>query len=276
MGLLRYDLPRSALAHGLRLIYIARSRDDGDWQSLPHAHNCAEIFCVLKGGGEFLVDDQHLSVTAGDLMLINPHIPHTERSAKNTPMEYLVAGIEGARFQGLFSDEDRYFRLHDNGCGSYRFYLEAILRECDGKQEGWQEICEDLTRVLSRLLRRQLALRATLPSRARTGSECARVRQYMDEHFAEALNLDALARLTHMSRHYLAHSFTRETGQSPIRYLNTRRIEASKRLLENSDSPVGQIALSVGFSSLSYFTQRFKEATGITPTQFRDQCKQED
>ena len=269
MGLLRYDLPRSTGGQGLRLDYITRSRDDGDWQSQPHAHDCAEIFCVLRGSGEFRVDSERLEVRAGDLVLVNPHIPHTERSGANGPMEYLVAGVECVRFQPPGGGEERYFRLRDEFSGGYRFYLEAILRECEGRQEGWSEVCASLTQVIFLLLRRQLFFRSTNPSRSKTGSECARVRQYIDEHFAEPLNLDELARLTHMSKHYLVHSFTRETGMSPIRYLLSRRIEESKRLLESSDSSVGQIGLSVGFSSLSYFSQRFKEATDQTPSAYR-------
>ena len=273
VSLLKYDLARPDGESGAFLRYIARSRDEGDWHSMPHAHDCAEIFCVLRGSGQFQVDAERFPVCDGDLMLINPHIPHTERSDPGDPMEYLVAGIDGMRFQAPGGAEGRFFRLRDEVSGGCRFYLEAILRECEARQEGWVEICTKLTHVVLLLLLRRMSLRSPSVSRTKTSSECARVRQYMDEHFAEPLSLGALAELTHMSRHYLVHSFTREVGMSPIHYLLTRRIEESKRLLENSDSPVGQIGMSVGFSSLSYFSQRFKEATGVTPTEYRSAAK---
>ena len=272
MGMRRYDLNPAGGA-GPRLNYVARSRDEGDWHSLLHAHDCAEIFCVLDGGGWVQVDAERAPVRAGDLLLINPHIPHTEQSNARERMEYLVAGIDGMRFESSDGGEGRFFRLRDAAEGGYRFYLEELFRECEERQEGWMEVCADLTQVLLLLLRRELSPRSATPSRSKTGSECARARQYMDEHYAEPLRLDELARLTHMSKHYLVHAFGRETGMSPIRYLLARRIEESKRLLEKSDSPVGQIGMSVGFSSLSYFSQRFKEATGMTPSEYRDSTR---
>ena len=58
-------------------------------------------------------------------------------------------------------------------------------------------------------------------------------------------------------------------GCSPISYLLARRIAEGKHLLENSNYSVSQISLSLGFSSPSYFTQRFKKAVGLSPLEYR-------
>lgn len=83
--------------------------------------------------------------------------------------------------------------------------------------------------------------------------------------------MDTLTELTHMNKYYMAHSFARYTGQSPIQYLNQRRLQAACTLLEDTDHSISSIAESVGFSSQSYFTQAFRKKYGTTPIRYRQE-----
>lgn len=95
------------------------------------------------------------------------------------------------------------------------------------------------------------------------------VRRYIDNHFKENLSLDQLAQLAHLNKYYLAHSFRREFGVSPINYLMSRRIEESRFLLRETDHPLSLIAQILGFSSLSYFSQCFRRMEGVSPLEYR-------
>ena len=99
--------------------------------------------------------------------------------------------------------------------------------------------------------------------------ECSQIKRYLDSNIADSITLDQLASLTHMSKYYLVHAFTRYSGLSPINYLNARRIEISKELLLTTDHSIAQIASLTGFSSQSYFAQVFKRESGKTPAQYR-------
>ena len=81
--------------------------------------------------------------------------------------------------------------------------------------------------------------------------------------------MDTLAAFCHLNKYYLSHSFNECYGIPPIKYLNQKRIEESKRLLETTNFSVLQIASIVGFSSQSYFSQTFKKAVGQTPLEYR-------
>ena len=99
--------------------------------------------------------------------------------------------------------------------------------------------------------------------------ECAQIKDYLDSNYADHITLDTLTELTHMNKYYMAHSFSRYTGQSPIQYLNNRRMEAACTLLTDTDYSISSISSSVGFSSQSYFAQAFRKKYGITPVRYR-------
>ena len=269
MSIQRYDLDYQGSGQDFKLLYISRSKCENDWHSLPHSHYCAELFYIMSGKGFFRVESQQFPIHPGDLVVVNPCVLHTELSFVDNPLEYIVMGIDGVQFQRSDSRERRFFHLPDSEIrDDCRFYMETILRECADRHEDYLEVCAGLTQVFLVLLRR-LSHRRLSVSRSKSTSECARVKQYMDEHFAEDISLDTLAALSHMNKHYLVHAFNKEVGCSPISYLLARRISESKHLLENSSDSVSQLSLRLGFSSPSYFSQRFKKAVGITPLEYR-------
>lgn len=94
------------------------------------------------------------------------------------------------------------------------------------------------------------------------------IRQYLEEHYAENISLDTLAKLIYCSRYQLLRLFTKELGVSPYRYLQSIRISASKKLL-GSGMSVHEVALACGFSDQSHYTHYFKSFTGITPKQYQ-------
>lgn len=95
----------------------------------------------------------------------------------------------------------------------------------------------------------------------------------MDRRYAEPLDIAALARTAYSSEAHFIRSFKREFGETPHSYLQRRRIERAGMLLRETDRTVTEIALDVGFQSISWFTTAFKEAMGETPTGYRDRLR---
>ena len=96
-----------------------------------------------------------------------------------------------------------------------------------------------------------------------------RVLDFMEEHLAEGITLDALAALARLSPYHFLRSFKRSFGEPPHRYWTALRIERAKALLANPDASITGIALKVGFSETSAFSAAFHRVTGLTPTAFR-------
>jgi AraC-like DNA-binding protein len=96
-----------------------------------------------------------------------------------------------------------------------------------------------------------------------------RARDEMDRSYADALDIAALARSVHLSRAHFIRSFRDTFGETPHRYLQRRRIERAMAFLRETDRPVSDISLDVGFLSLGTFSRTFREIVGVSPSAYR-------
>lgn len=253
-----------------RLSYLSQTQYSVEWNSNLHAHGCAELFFITDGHGRFRTQYQEFPVAIHDLIVVNANVLHTELSQLDSPLEYIVLGVEGLEAMG---GTGGYLMLHlHSGWRELRNCLDMMLREAQEEQPGYEEICRHLLGVVLALLGRQGGLSLEAEPADPSGSrECGLVRRYIDNHFKENLNLDQLAQLAHVNKYHLAHVFRREFGTSPINYLISRRIEESRFLLRETDHTLSLISQMLGFSSPSYFSQCFRRVEGISPMEYRRQ-----
>jgi AraC-like DNA-binding protein len=99
-----------------------------------------------------------------------------------------------------------------------------------------------------------------------------RVRDRIDREYAQALDVEALARDAHMSAGHFSRRFRLAYGESPYGYLMTRRIERAMALLRRGDLSVTEVCFEVGCSSLGTFSTRFGELVGVSPSTYRRQA----
>jgi AraC family transcriptional regulator len=97
-----------------------------------------------------------------------------------------------------------------------------------------------------------------------------RVKQRLDQDFAETPSLTELAGIggvhpTHLARHFRRH-YRLTVGE----YLRQRRVAAAIELLSRKNLPLTEVALDSGFSSHGHLCTVFKRVTGMTPSEFRD------
>jgi AraC-like DNA-binding protein len=96
-----------------------------------------------------------------------------------------------------------------------------------------------------------------------------RARDAIDRHFAEPLDVPALARVAVMSPAHFIRQFKAAFGEPPHRYLQRRRVERAMALLSHSTLSVTEVAIAVGFGSLGTFSRTFKAVVGQPPTAYR-------
>ena len=93
--------------------------------------------------------------------------------------------------------------------------------------------------------------------------------EFIEANLDQPLTLDAMAAQVGISPLYLARAFKAAIGQSPHQYVLARRIERAKELLRNTEMPVIDVALSVGFSSQSHLSHWMIRHTGVPPGVYR-------
>jgi AraC-like DNA-binding protein len=96
-----------------------------------------------------------------------------------------------------------------------------------------------------------------------------RIREYIEEHLTENIELETLAVIAGLSKWHFARAFKQSVGTPPHCYLIQRRLQRAQELLAETDLSLAQIALQSGFSDQSHFSRRFRLFFGATPRSFR-------
>ncbi|MCM0648098.1 AraC family transcriptional regulator [Clostridium swellfunianum] len=261
----------------IKFLYISKSKYDYDWHSIMHTHSFTELFYVVSGRGSFRIEDKIFTVKEDDLVIVNPHVAHTESSKDSSPLEYIVVGVDGISLAEAINEEDLKnhgsFSIHNYSRYRHEMlsYMNNLLYEVENKNEHYEVICQNLLEVLILNVKRRIKSDLVISAEKKTTKECNYIKNYIDVHYSSDLNLDYLASITHMSKYYLVRVFKKFMGVSPIEYLISKRISVAKLLLETTDYSIDQIIKVSGFNSQSYFNQVFKERVGISPTKYKKQ-----
>lgn len=277
MGNIRYEVPKDTdYLPEYQLLYAAHSRYETDWNSCPHVHYFAELFYVVDGEGTFCVENENFPIRKNDLVIVNPNIVHTEYSSQKRHLEYIVLGVEHLCFAK--KDNRQYLVFHNRERGEEKknidFCFRTIHEEMSQEQEKYAQVCRYFLGALILLLMRRTGEKAELLPTEHVSRECSRVRRFMDYNYRNEITLDTLADIAGLNRYYFSHVFSKYYGQSPMSYLNQRRIIASQELLVSTDMTIAAIASQCGFSSQSYYAQSFKKACGQSPAQYRKSRRQ--
>jgi AraC family transcriptional regulator len=95
----------------------------------------------------------------------------------------------------------------------------------------------------------------------------------IDHHLSDEeegrVALRGVARAVRMSYFHFSRAFKQSMGMTATSYIAERRIERAKKMLEETEMPISEIALRSGFSSQSHFTTAFRRLAGATPKAFR-------
>ena len=96
-----------------------------------------------------------------------------------------------------------------------------------------------------------------------------RVREYVEMHLGETIDLSMLAGVAGLSVHHFARQFKQSAGVTPHVYLTQKRVERAQEMLIQTDLPLAEIAFAVGFFDQGHLARHFRHLLGMTPREFR-------
>jgi len=129
--------------------------------------------------------------------------------------------------------------------------------------------------LLAAVVRNAYLDRGIRPMRRRAATRQAhreqseKTRLFLADRFSENLSLGDIARAVHSSTFHLARIFHRETGMTMHQYRNDLRLRAALERLVEGQADLTALALDLGFSSHSHFSDAFRRAFGIPPSECR-------
>jgi two-component system, response regulator YesN len=109
-----------------------------------------------------------------------------------------------------------------------------------------------------------------------TGNQIfSKLKNYIDEHYDEDLNLKVLSKICNMNQFYVSQFFKDKLGKNYLDYLQDMRIGKAKELLLKSGLSISEISEKVGFKDYRIFIKVFKKYCGITPKQYTKRLEEE-
>ena len=95
------------------------------------------------------------------------------------------------------------------------------------------------------------------------------IQEWIENHFDKNFDYESLAGKSRMSRRTMERRFKNATGETPLTYQQSIRVEVAKRLLENESRSFDEITYQVGYEDSSTFRKIFSKQTGLVPTEYR-------
>lgn len=256
----------------------------------PHYHQYIE-FLIGKSNCRINVwiAGEELTLTEGDLLVINADVPHSFDHA-NQKGAYICVKVLPKMI--YFSENPMYDSKYvipflQNNLLPYQFFEKSVLAnsgvletmqnmlDCWLKQDYGYEIAikSMFLQVFLWIIRynRQNNRTPMTPSFEISYENIGLIQksvEFINKNYADITEADAAANVN-MSYSYYSKLFRRVVGKNFNDYLTTVRINEAERLLLSSDLSVTEIAYATGFATSSHFIEKFRKLKKITPKQYR-------
>ena len=244
-----------------------------------HFHNEIELIYILEGKAEYSVEGESVRVEKGQLIIFNESVEHSSKTPGHLRIVLLQFRLSWLRqffaqridsINDFFASGFKYliFDTDNNGeCSAIPELMLRTVEELNDKNEAYElSIISDILKILTILLRTSKPSANT----ARSIPVSDEIIQYIADNYRYDIKIADVAAHFHFSTSYFSHLFKDITGTSFVKYLNTYRINTSKKLLMNPKTTITGAMVQVGITNRSYYNRLFKRTTGFTPQEFRD------
>ena len=180
------------------------------------------------------------------------------------------------RFPKIEVDSDNIFTVDGPICTSAGVTAGIDLALALIEEDLGRELAMSVARTLVVYLRRpgtQSQFSTHLRLQAAQRRPLRELQTWMLDHLHENLGVEALAEHAGMSPRNFARAFQRETKLTPAKYVETIRLDAARRRLEEAASSIEQVAAETGFGTLESLRRSFQRNLNISPGAYRDRFR---
>ncbi len=279
-------IPRRPVAVD-RLYSVHYFEYTGSYAYPGERHDFWELLYVDKGSLLVTAGERQLRLERGQAVFHAPGEFHAFSAAGVAP-DLVVAGFGcDSPAMDFFRDrtiairgEERSLlgRLVAESAAAFSTPLNAssvtqLQRRGAAPFGGEQLLCAALEELLIRLIRREGSPQPGPDGRPEGGGVVAQVMDYLERRVDQPLTLEQICRDNLVGRSQLQKLFHAHTGGGVMAWFGDLKIQSAKRLIREGRLNFTQIAGLLGFQSVHYFSRRFRQATGMSPSEYERSVK---
>lgn len=253
---------------------------------VKHFHNEYEIFYLIEGERRFFFDNRAYKIQKGSLILVDENSIHMTRafSEDETGHDRIILYVGRDKMQELdrifpklnlvkfFRENYGVYQLEAKQQEEFIQFYQRLQKEMAAKDRNTQIMLDtDIVRYFISFMRSHVA-HAVHSDQAENNPKyrtAYAVADYISENYTQPFTLEELAGRFFLSKYYLCRTFKEITGYGINEYTNIHRIRKAKRLLEETDMSISEIAHALGYESLTYFEKVFKTYMTLSPLKYR-------
>lgn len=252
------------------------------WRNYLHVHSFFEVCYVLKGEGVFRIHEQTFAVSKGDLFIARPNERHEIIASAKDPLgihfwAYSLVPPNQTKnhdlsrlFSAFLESSTSLIHMQQETAS----ILDSLTREVSQKDIGFAFIIEGLVKQLliatARASTQNLAS-SRLPERRHQDTVVETIDRYLRDNYSEPLRLREIAAQIHLSERHMSRLFKSATGKSIKHYATELKIDIAKQLLLDKSLSISDVAYATGYQDVRHFSTMFRQQTGSSPSQYRDQ-----
>ena len=239
---------------------------------LPRGSGHVDVRCA-DSKGSFIVDaTANLLLPAGQKFELIAYGDTCELLILAASPELIAStiteyNIDKDEFRRAFAERNRFARtLWFSEIGHRYFFERCMCRKSDNKATAFLE--GELIKECFYAFKEKGKDQGKVPFLFDQQSTAKRAINYIEANLFKELSLESIAKKSATSRASLLRAFKTEIGKSPIEYVQARRLQEATQLLRRQQFDVAEVALRVGYQSVSAFSQAFRRQFGRSPSAY--------
>lgn len=228
------------------------------------------FFFVLGGKGHFFYDGKTFSLKQGDCVWVDCRRPYAHESSLESPWELKWVHFYGkgaAGFYRSFLNQEKPCIFTPTNGGTFNECLSSLYA-VHKNNHPLKELLSNkyLTDIITACFTENTE---NHHREAFTCEKLEQIRDYLQHHFTENINLDMLSNLFFISKYHMAREYKKHFGITLINDLALLRISHAKSLLRFTRLSVDKISAECGYLDANYFIKVFKKLENMTPLEYR-------
>jgi AraC-like DNA-binding protein len=237
-----------------------------------HSHPAYSFALAFDACTRVVAGGETFPSQPGRIMAFDPGAIHHEAVADEPP-HYIVIFVERPLFEvelaryPVLTPTPFNFRTFSPG-RELTGLLKEFMNEAEARLPGRDPLLTAIgIRIVHSLIRAAFTI-ASPPDRIGSRIEIHRTIQHIQTHSGEKLTVESLAAIAGISPSHFSRVFRRETGRTPLTFLNRVRLDQARKLLRAGERSISTVALTCGFATPSHFCAAFRRAFGQSPSEF--------